>query len=266
MKISIIIPTYNRAKLLERAIISVLSQTYQEYELIVVDDGSEDETKEVCERFQNVHYLYQENRGVSSARNRGVVHAKYEWIAFLDSDDTWMPTKLERQATYHHNNRNSYISQTQESWMRQEKAVKAMDKRIYMEEGIFKACVKQCIVGASTVLIHKRVFEEVGLFDEAFEVCEDYELWIRIAKKFDIALLDEALIVKHGGREDQLSTKHWGMDRWRIDALLKNIDGSEYDNTIKEEIIKKATIICKGAQKRDNSVLLEKYEKIIKEL
>jgi len=123
LEISVVIPTFNRADLILKAIESVLKQTYKASEIIVIDDGSNDETKKIIENY-DIKYFYQRNSGVSSARNKGIKVAKYDWIAFLDSDDTWREDKLQKQVDFHIKNKNILFSHTGEKWIRDEKTVK----------------------------------------------------------------------------------------------------------------------------------------------
>jgi glycosyltransferase involved in cell wall biosynthesis len=224
--ISVIIPTFNRSGVLLRAIHSVLNQSYKHFELIVVDDGSTDETERLLKPFienQSIQYVRQDNKGVSSARNRGVSHASGEWLAFLDSDDEWLEDKL--------------LHQIKGGW-------------------IFAHCVAQCLIGPSSVLLSKNLFTEMKGFDESYEVCEDYDLWLKISSRYEVGLIETPLIVKYGGHEDQLSTKFFAMDMWRLRALKNilndDILSEEFRVLIKETMKKKGDILISGYQKYGN--------------
>jgi len=255
-RISVIIPTYNRGKVLERAIKSVLTQTYTNFELIVVDDGSTDNTSRILSKFaEKIRYFSKLHGGVSSARNFGLEKSEGTWVAFLDSDDYWLPEKLERQMQYLKENPEILIVQTDEKWIRRGIYVNPMKKHRKYSGWIFPQCLPLCIVSPSAVLIHQKVFNDVGVFDENLPVCEDYDLWLRIASKYQIALIPEKLIVKTGGHPDQLSRQYWGMDRYRIQALEKLLkDDLALTLTQRElvlkEIIKKLTILETGRRKR----------------
>ena len=220
-QVSVIIPTYNRCTVLGRAMDSVLSQTFTDYELIVVDDGSNDGTPELLDRYSDhVTVIRQENRGVSAARNTGVLASKGEFVALLDSDDTWLPKKLERQVAFFDANPEALICQTEEIWVRNGKRVNPKKKHLKLSGMIFEKTLPLCLISPSAVMIRKSLLDEVGLFDESLPACEDYDLWLRITWKYPVHLIDTALIVKHGGHADQLSGMP-GLDKYRIQALVK---------------------------------------------
>jgi glycosyltransferase involved in cell wall biosynthesis len=273
-KISVIIPTFNRSHLIKRCINSLLSQTLEPDEIIIVDDGSTDDTRTVVERnFPKIGYYYQENKGISCARNLGIRMAKYEWLAFLDSDDEWLPLKLQNQMQAISNNHDMKICYTDEIWIR--KGIRVNQKKRHAKYGgyIFKHCLPLCIISPSSVIIHRSILNEAGLFDETLPVCEDYDLWLRICSKYPVLYLNEPLIIKYGGHADQLSRKYWGMDRFRIHALEKIIK-SEYldrDNRIaaNKMLLKKLEIILQGTRKRHKTnelAILEKKRAVYRNL
>jgi glycosyltransferase involved in cell wall biosynthesis len=263
--ITAIIPTYNRVEFLPRSIESILNQSHKVDQIIVVDDGSTDNTKDIVSRY-NVEYLYQDNSGVSSARNLGIKHSKSDYIAFLDSDDEWHKDKIKKQVEFHNQNPNIYISHSDEKWIRDNKEIKKKGLNIKKSGHIFLDSIKNCTIGCSTVMIKSSIFDDVGLFDESLEVCEDYDLWLRITHKYEIGLLQEQLTTKYAGHE-QLSFKYWGMDRWRVQALEKMIDKkSKYKNEIINEIIDKSKVLANGAKKRDNIETYEYYYNKIESL
>jgi glycosyltransferase involved in cell wall biosynthesis len=257
--ISVIIPTFNRSGVLLRAIHSVLNQSYKHFELIVVDDGSTDETERLLKPFienQSIQYVRQDNKGVSSARNRGVSHASGEWLAFLDSDDEWLEDKLLHQIKFLNENFHLKIVYSDEIWMRN--GVRVNQKKIHQKKGgwIFAHCVAQCLIGPSSVLLSKNLFTEMKGFDESYEVCEDYDLWLKISSRYEVGLIETPLIVKYGGHEDQLSTKFFAMDMWRLRALKNilndDILSEEFRVLIKETMKKKGDILISGYQKYGN--------------
>lgn len=265
MKISVVIPAYNRVNTLARAIESVLNQTYPVEEIIVVDDGSTDATSEVAKVYPDVLLLRQKNMGVSSARNNGIMMASSEWIAFLDSDDTWHPEKIARQAALHKKKPKLKISYTDEQWIRDGK-VMALPKKYAKNSGkIFEKSLSYCNIAPSSVLVHKSILEEAGLFDESLEVCEDYDLWLRILSNYEIGLVNEKLIIKYGGHDDQLSSKYWGMDRFRVRALEKHLDGI-HDSSVRKELIKKYELLGKGALKHHRQDEYELYHSRLEQL
>ena len=269
--ISVIIPTYKRYSFLEKAAKSVLKQSLKDFELIVVDAGSEDRTKELIQSFcdERVRYYYQENRGVSSARNKGVIESKGDLIAFLDSDDSWKEKKLEKQVKFMEST-SCLISHTQELWYRRGKILNQKKKHRKCSGDLFKKSLEMCSISISTVMIRKSLFDEVGLFDENLPACEDYDLWLRITSKYPVHLLDEELTVKDGGRPDQLSQKTPMPDRLRIQSIYKLLkDGvlDENQNILAAKALqKKCKIYTDGCRKRGRDDEALKYESILKEI
>ena len=270
MKISVIIPTYNRKHTLQRAIDSVLAQTFKPYEIIIVDDGSKDGTKEwLLQNYPSVQYIHQPNNGVSSARNKGIQISQGSWIALLDSDDEWMPEKLEYQSRFLEMNRDSSFCHTNEIWIRNGVRVNQMKKHKKYGGDIFKHCLDICRISPSSSIIKKDVFEEVGAFDESLTVCEDYDLWLRVTAKFNILFLDEPLIKKYGGHLDQLSRVPEGIEQYRIRSLEKILSMGSLTETqfrsAKDMLIHKLNIYAKGLKKRDKYEELTSTEKKIQD-
>ena len=257
---SIIIPVYNRYHLVRRAIDSVLGQTFRDHEIIVVDDGSTDETPRIEEEYRGrIRYIRQGNRGVSAARNTGIDASRSARIAFLDSDDRWLPAKLERQALYIAEHPGVTIHQTGETWIRNGRRVNPKDRHRKREGRIFPESLELCLISPSAVVMDRSLFETYGAFDEALPACEDYDLWLRITPEHHVGLVAEELVVKLGGHPDQLSRKHWGMDRFRICAILKLLAERgdslppEYRALAEKTAIRKAGILLDGAVKRNNA-------------
>jgi len=241
--------------LLERALRSVFAQTIAAGEVIVVDDGSTDHTQELIHsRFPAARYLHQENRGVSTARNRGIEAARGGWVAFLDSDDEWLPQKLECQLRRLAEQPELRICHTEEIWIRRGSRVNPMKKHAKRGGWIFRHCLPLCAMSPSSILLHREVFEAVGLFDEELPACEDYDLWLRITARYPVLFVEEPLIVKHGGHEDQLSRRFFGMDRFRIRALEKILAGGDLPDedrrAVAATLAEKARIYASGARKR----------------
>lgn len=197
--VSIIIPTYNRVCLVERAVRSVLNQTYQEFELIVVDDGSDDDTPKVVKSFKDkrIRYIrHQENKGGSTARNSGIKVAKGQFIAFLDDDDEWLSEKLEKQIVV--------LEKLSEEWGvvytgRYEKS-KGGDETIQLpgySSDIYRQLFLGCFIGGSTTLVRHSCFDKIGLFDESLLRHQDWDIFIRIAKHYKFAFIEEPLVITH---------------------------------------------------------------------
>lgn len=254
-KVSVIIPTYDRACILREAIDSVFSQQYSDFELIVVDDGSTDETKEVMSSYSpRLTYIYQAHQGVSAARNKGIDHARGTYLAFLDSDDLWLPHKLYLQIKLMEKIPEARICYTEEIWIRKGMRVNPMKKHKKYSGMIFEHCLPLCIVSPSSALIARSLLEEVGEFDEELGVCEDYDLWLRISARYPIYLIDTPLIIKRGGHDDQLSKAVNGQDRFRIKALVKLLKGDYLSPHQREltwqELHRKCEIYGRGCIKR----------------
>ena len=263
MNVSVIIPVYNRVHLLGRALQSVLAQTAPAQEIIVVDDGSNDGTTAmVGARFPQIHYIWQHNQGVSSARNRGIEAARGDWLAFLDSDDEWLPQKLNNQTRMLAANPQYKICHTEEIWVRNGRRVNAMRKHAKFGGLIFEHCLPLCVISPSSILIHRSIFDRVGLFNENLPACEDYDLWLRVCAQFPILYTDEPLIIKYGGHADQLSQYYPAMDRFRIIALeniLREDLSPQYYSAALNMLITKIDIYLQGAIKRDKHEEITEY-------
>ncbi|USN47568.1 MAG: glycosyltransferase family 2 protein [Pseudobdellovibrionaceae bacterium] len=254
-KISVIIPTYNRRHTLERALASVWNQSYSPYEVIVVDDGSTDDTDLWLSQWdpEKVLSFRTPNQGVSAARNRAIRASKGEWLAFLDSDDEWHPEKLEKQVEVLLSKAMRPLIHTNENWIRNGTPLAQKSKHKKSGGRIYTQCLPLCCISPSTALIHRTVFDDVGLFDEQFRVCEDYELWLRICSKYEVAYIEEPLITKYGGHADQLSHLYVAMDYWRLRALEKHLNSPFLSQDEQRETwktyIKKHRILLAGYRK-----------------
>ena len=244
---------------------SILHQSLSAVEIIVVDDGSQDGTgKLIRRRYPQVHYLRQPNSGVSSARNRGIGAAGGDWIAFLDSDDVWLPDKLVAQCAALRKHPNIRLCHTQEVWIRNGRRVNQMDKHAKSGGYIFRMCLPQCVISPSAALLHRSLFDALGSFDEDLPACEDYDLWLRICATEPVAFVPEPQICKYGGHADQLSHKHWGMDRFRVQALEKIIGSGRLDAGDRiaacAMLVRKTGILAAGARKRGHIERAAYYE------
>ncbi len=254
--VSIIIPTYNRAWIVKESILSVLAQTFQDYELIVVDDGSTDHTQAILDEFQDrIEVIHQKNSGVSAARNHGVAASKGRLIAFLDSDDLWMPGKLAIQTEFFASNPDIRICQTDEIWIRNGCRINPKKYHKKPSGEIFLPSLALCLVSPSAVMMEKDFFTLMGGFDETLPACEDYDFWLRIGCKYHVSLIPHPLVIKRGGHEDQLSGVP-GLDRYRIRSLSKileteNLTPIQFQQTV-EMLNAKIDIYANGCIKRGN--------------
>ncbi len=267
---SVIIPTYNRVVYLKKAVNSVLNQNFKDYELIVVDDGSEDSTAELIENYpaEKINYIRQENKGVSAARNMGIRNSRGEYVAFLDSDDWWLKDKLKETDRAIRENPGYYIYHTRERWFRNGKIHNP--KKIHRKPSgdIFKKCLKLCCVSISTAVVKKELFDKIGYFDETLPACEDYDFWLRAAVDYPVFLIDKILTEKEGGHSNQQSKKFYGMDRFRVKSITKILErenpaSDKYREAFKE-LEKKCNIYISGCIKRGKTAEADRYKDIIK--
>ncbi len=254
-KVTVIIPTYNREEFLREAIESVLAQTYEDFELIVVDDGSTDGTGEALKRYEKrLFYLSQANQGASAARNSGLARAQGEFIAFLDSDDLWLPEKLAVQIAFMDQHPGAQICYTDEIWIRRGVRVNPKKRHAKYSGEIYPHCLPLCIISPSSALMRRGLFEQVGDFDPGLPVCEDYDFWLRVAARFPVSFIPQRLIVKRGGHPDQLSRQAWGNDRYRVMALAKILElgvlTPELRRLTIQELHRKVRVLINGYCKR----------------
>ena len=260
---SVIIPVYNRASIVPRAIQSVISQSFKDYELFLIDDGSIDKTLTILNSYKsdNVHIISQENSGVSIARNNAAKKANGKYLAFLDSDDEWLENKLQKQYEYLESNPQTKILHGEEIWIRNGKRVNP--KKVHQKGGgdQFIPSLSLCLISPSTVVLEKDTFFEMGMFREDFEVCEDYDLWLKYTSLFDVGFITDPIIYKYGGHEDQLSQKYHSMDLYRVKSLLWILENRNLsDKRIKalmEVLNKKVSVLIKGYEKHNRLVELQ---------
>ncbi len=257
LNITVIIPTHNRADVIGRALDSVVYQSKQPKQIIVVDDGSTDNTQVFLRStYPTVTYIKQSHRGVSAARNSGIHAADSDWIAFLDSDDEWHPDKLSFQMNQLERNMQFQFSHTDEIWIRNGRRVNPMKKHLKHGGWIFQHCLPLCVISPSSVIINQSIFADVGLLNETLPVCEDYDLWLRICSRYPVLYTEKQLVIKYGGHSDQLSKQYWGMDRFRIQALADIIKAPSLnieDRAMVTKILnEKIKVFIKGAKKHQN--------------
>lgn len=254
LPVSVVIPTYNRAHTISRAVESVLNQTHSPAEIIVVDDGSTDNTEAILASYEGLTVIKQSNQGVSAARNSGITHAQSEWIAFLDSDDEWFPEKLHSQLNLISHHPDTRVCHCDEIWIRNGKRINPAMRHAKSGGWIYPECLPLCAISPSAVLINRDVFKQIGMFDPKLPACEDYDMWLRICSQWPVSFIDKPLLRKFGGHQDQLSKRYAAMDRFRIYALQKilrsNTLQSENQQQTVEILVKKLVIYLTGLCRR----------------
>lgn len=269
MSVDVIIPTYNRSDWIEKSIESVLGQTFRDLRLFVIDDGSSDDTYQKIKQFEKDSRFYYEkieHGGVSRARNYGVSLGSAPWVAFLDSDDQWLLNKLGRQVSFACDYPNYPLIHCDEIWIRRGKRVNPKNKHRKGGGDQFSRSLKLCLISPSAVLVKRDIFEKWGGFDEKFLVCEDYDLWLKITSQHLVGFIDEPLIIKNGGHEDQLSHRYVAMDEWRVLSMInlyKNADLT-YDQSIElfQEALEKIRILCLGYEKHKHFDKLRQFQEL----
>lgn len=263
--VSVIIPAFNRAWCLEETLQSVLGQMFRNFEVIVVDDGSTDDTSAILRQFPQVRaHRWEDNRGVSAARNFGLQIALGEWVCFLDSDDQWVENKLQVQVDWMQDHPECPACYTDEIWIRNGVRVNPKNKHRKYSGDIFRQCLPLCIISPSSIMMRSSVLETIGGFDTDLAACEDYDLWLRLASRYPVDFIPEKLIIKTGGHADQLSQKYRGMDRFRVYALEKilkqGVLNSQQRTWVLESLIEKCSILHAGYRNRDKHEEARLYE------
>lgn len=268
--VSVIIPTYNRAWCLREAVDSAAVQDFRDFEIIVVDDGSTDETARLLEEYgESLRALRQPRRGVSAARNAGIAAARGELIAFLDSDDIWLPGKLARQVEFFRRRPDALICQTEELWVKNGRRVNPGKRHRKRGGMIFEPSLALCLVSPSAVMLRRGLLDEVGRFDERLPACEDYDLWLRISCRFPVGLIETPLIVKRGGHADQLSRAP-GLDRYRVASIARLLSGgglTAAQRRAAADVLKqKCRVYAAGCRKRGRRAEADRYEQLCQDL
>ncbi len=270
LPVAVIIPSFNRKHTLARAIDSVLNQTRAPQEIVVIDDGSTDDSSDfIAKRYPQVKLLQQANAGVSAARNLGIAESLAPWLAFLDSDDEWLPDKLAEQFQAITDNPDADIIHCDEIWIRNGTRVNPMRKHQKRGGDIFSQCLALCAISPSAVVLRRSLLQECGGFDESFPACEDYDLWLRLCSRLPVTYIDKRLLRKYGGHDDQLSRQHWGMDRFRVAALAKLLRVGdltpEQESMTHDTLREKCRVLQLGAEKRENTELIAYCQQLLSE-
>jgi glycosyltransferase involved in cell wall biosynthesis len=266
--VSIIIPTFNRAWSIKRAVDSVLAQNYTNIELIVVDDGSSDATPDILSSYGHaIRIISQTNSGVSAARNRGIAEASGNLIAFLDSDDFWLPKKLSAQVDFFLSHTEALICQTEELWIKNGRRMNPKKRHQKPSGMMFSESLHLCLISPSAVMVRKKLIDDVGMFDETLPACEDYDLWLRVTCRYPVYLIDTPLIVKTGGHPDQLSASP-SLDKYRIAAILKILKSDHLTQYQYKEAVtvlkQKCKIYLNGCKKRGRTDEADYYDQMMK--
>ena len=235
-------------------------------EIVLVDDGSTDGTDRILAQYaRHLKVLRQNNRGVSAARNLGVAASSGALIAFLDSDDQWLPHKLKHQVNFFHAHPDALICQTEEIWIRNGIRVNPKNRHQKPSGDIFEKSLELCLVSPSAVMMRRSLLDWVGGFDETLPACEDYDLWLRVAHQYPVYLIEEALIIKNGGHPDQLS-KMPALDKYRIASIDRLIASRALSPSQRKAAIaalqKKCRIYADGCKKRGRHEEAARIERI----
>ena len=263
--VSVVIPTYNRARLVQEAVASVLAQSYRPLELIVVDDGSTDATGTTLAGRPEVRVLRQPHTGMpGQVRNAGTRLARGEYLAFLDSDDLWQPPKLERQVAAA-TAAGGAVWHTRERWVRSGRVLSQRSQRHRRRGDLFADSLRKCVIGPSTVLLRHAAFTRAGGFREDLEIAEDYELWLRLTARYPVGYLDQELVIKRAGHSDQLSERYGQIEIFRLRALRDLLAAGHFDAAARHraacaELARKARIYAAGCRKRGRLAEAGSYE------
>ena len=273
VKVSVVIPTHNRADLLPRAIKSVLNQTFKDFEVIVVSDGSTDETdtimSEIVNSDERIKYInYSPGRGGNYARNAGIKAAKGEYVGFLDDDDEWLPEKLEKQMLLFDNKKNTVLVYTGVH------IIYVNEKTEYSfipkQHGDLSHTIllDNCIGSTSTPLVRKTVFEKAGVFDNDLGALQDYDLWIRIAQYGDIEVVSEELINYYnyrGTKQVSAVTEKYEQAFAYINNKYKNLFASLTDSENRIKQVNEFILLGnKAMRNRENKKARHYYRKVLK--
>ena len=273
--VSVIIPAYNRAPLLKEAVRSVLAQSFRDIEIIIADDGSTDGTPSMLRELEEkslsapegppLRLLRQDHRGMAGqVRNFAVQAASGRYLAFLDSDDLWLPEKLSRQLPFFGKPPGLRLVHTRELWLRQGRVISQKGQRHRRFGDVFGDALEKCILGPSTVVLERSLFDEIGGFREDLEVAEDYELGLRITALHEIGYVDEPLTVKRAGEWPQLSKKYDHIEDFRIKALQPLIDQDRLPFSrrmpARRVLSRKCGVYARGCRKRGRSEEALRYE------
>jgi glycosyltransferase involved in cell wall biosynthesis len=252
--VSVVIPTYNSGRFIREAVLSAIHQTYSNTEIVVVDDGSADDTREVLLPLlheEAIQYIYQANKGPAAARNRAISIATGEFVAFLDADDTWLPRKLEKQLALFANPHVGLVYSDGATFIEEGDTVEDLgfvhkvEPRLHYRRGrVYSDLLRSNFVSTSSVVLRREVLDRAGPFLESmgagrFSYGEDYELWLRVARICELDFIDEKLVASRLHRDQLSSDRARGYTQ--LSLLYKYL-------LLKENYSKKAVLAQKYAE------------------
>ena len=215
---------------------------------------------------KHVRLIVQQNQGVSAARNLGISESRHPWIAFLDSDDLWEPEKLTIQMEALATSPDTLIVHCRELWLRSGRTISQTGQRHRRAGWLFADAVRKCIIGPSTVLLHRSVLNDVGGFRHDLQIAEDYELWLRVTARYPVAYCDRELVIKRAGHGNQLSERYGHIERFRVEALAPLVEADHWQeperSIARQELARKCVIHAAGARKRGHDVEAARYESL----
>ena len=255
--VSVIIPTYNRAYLIDRAIQSVLNQSYQDFEMIIVDDGSTDDTKEVVTEFQEqdkrIRYIrHEKNKGGSAARNTGIKSAEGDYVAFLDDDDEWLPAKIEKQVVKFQDSLDEVGVIYSGFFYVSDKTGKVISESVPTLRGnVYANLLSGCILGSPTPLIRKTCFQKAGLYDDTLPSAQDWDMWIRLSKYYEFDFIPE-ILAKHYIHGGQISVDLNAKIRAREKLMRKyQADLSKHPSILSVHLKQLGKLYCLAEQSKE---------------
>lgn len=258
-KVSVVIPSYNRAAYLRSAIASVLNQSFQDFEIIVVDDASKDDTNEVIRSFNDlrINYVRHElNKGVSAARNTGIKNSSSDYIAFLDDDDEWLPEKLWKQINLLENSSPKIGGVYTGYVVIDRSSGEILDQRVHTKKGnIFDELIEANLIGATpSLLFRKECFNRVGLFDENMSFSEDWDMWIRISKEFHFECIQQILVKCYFHNRDKLTFNLESLEKGMEIMLKKYGQFTPLRRTLSYSYLRLGVLCCYNKQTKKGRV------------
>ncbi|MHC4139756.1 MAG: glycosyltransferase family 2 protein [Planctomycetota bacterium] len=236
--VSVIIHTYNNEKFIAETVESVLNQTYKDYEIIVVDDGSVDGTRDALLPYmQEIRYHYKENGGIASAKNAGMALSKTEFIAFLDHDDLWVPDKLKLQIEYFNKNPQVGLVYAKYTTFRDGKELRTKPEKGY-SGWVFKELLSKSFIQTSTVIVKKECLDAVGPYDESLSLGDEYDMFLRISKKFQCGFVDKGL-TRYRIHDTNASNNDFLFDKENLGVYKKIYSNFTDLDGIEKKILKK---------------------------